>query len=193
MIRDMGLACSNRELANAWIAHGVPAWLYTFSFPLEPLERIAMKLHKLTDKVFHTHFPWKYLGDIHGIDVMFLWGPNWFMDIANIGSTALSNIMSCLWTTFAHTGDPNGLVGEPLPPNCADVHTTVARWPQYENSSRQFYSLTVPPEVHAIRAQNAWPDDEFPSDERCNLWSEMAFPWHEQLPSPRVAEGNYES
>lgn len=161
IIRDLAFQCSNREVAEAWDAHGVPVWLYTFSLDLGFLDRVTG------------------LGDLHGSDVLFvfrrfLWLPE---VLALRGVLPMADIVSCKWTTFAHTASPDGLGSGSWPPHCSDVHPRYPPWPRYARGGRQYYSLQYPPRVAALRANNTYPDDEFPSDRRCNMWNRQDSPW----------------
>ena len=170
MIRDVGFACSTREVAKGWGAYGVPVWTYTFSFDLGPL---------LGDD-------WGYgMGTFHSVDILFTFRHLlWLEMIAGVSHTLkMANVMNCKWTTFAHTGSPEGSPDAPLPNDrCDEVQETYSAWPPFQSQeARVYYSLQVPPQVVEVRSANRWPDDELPSDARCDMWDQVAFPWRRNV------------
>uniref|UniRef100_A0A7S4PVK7 Carboxylic ester hydrolase n=1 Tax=Alexandrium monilatum TaxID=311494 RepID=A0A7S4PVK7_9DINO len=162
IIRDPVFQCSNREIAEAWDAHDVPVWLYTFSYNLGFMDHISG------------------LGDVHGSDILFIFRHFlWLPEVLTIKSARpMADVISCKWTTFAHTGSPDGLGSSSWPPHCGTVHPKYPAWPRYSHNSRQYYSLRYPPGVGELRGNNTWPDDEFPSDMRCDMWKQQDYPWH---------------
>lgn len=163
VIRDAVFQCSNRALATQWHAHGVPVFLYTFAFDFGEL-----------DKYFR-------LGDFHASDLPFVWRNDlWLPELVRRtpGVARMGEIMSCLWASFALTADPNG---SPEPSlwlrNCGAVHGNVTAWPAF-GDRRLYYNLSVVPTVLQLRANNTHPDDEFPSDVKCDLWDQVLWPWH---------------
>lgn len=176
-LRDVVFQCSDRRLATQWAAHGVPVYLYTFSFDFGVLHNFGLK-------------------DFHASELFFVWRQDLgaFEKLPLRGDVRrMSDIMSCQWTAFAHVGNPNGPTWEPAGaalPGCNDVHGKVDNWPNFAER-REFYSLDFNrltfsyPRAKLLRADNTYPDDEFPSDQRCDMWDTVSFPWH-QGTSPAV-------
>jgi len=158
MIRDLGFMCSNRALATLWAANRLDSFLYTFSFDLG----VAVD--------------WERLGDYHSAEIDFVFRNKlrWNPLIARRPSAVdrMADIMSCQWTSFAYSGSPNAGAS----PNCGSVHGSAANWPSF-SLNRSYYSLQDTPKVVALRADNLYPDDEFPSDKRCDMWDAATFPW----------------
>lgn len=171
ILRDLSFQCSDRDLAEAWIDFGAPVWLYTFSLNLGPLDRLSG------------------LGDLHGTDVLFTWRHFlWLPDAISLhDATAMANLMNCKWAAFAHSGSPE-IRGNSTWPTCSTVWKSHAPWPSYNQETRLYYSLQLPPKVGHVRGNNSWPDDEFPSDVRCDLWASAQYPWH-PLPSSSRVDG----
>lgn len=172
VMRDLGFLCSNRRMASAWRARGLASYMYVFSFDFGHLEKLTT------------------LGDFHGADIVFIFRALLWIPELLPNSTAvqkLADIMSCQWASFAYAGNPNGVSGMPAPRNCQQIYKSVAPWPVYDDA-RKYYSLqatkTTGPKVGALRADNIFPDDEFASDTRCDMWDTVGYPWHS---SPAVA------
>jgi len=162
IIRDCSFQCPVRSLASEWSKHGVPVWLYVFSFPLGIIDNLTG------------------IGDLHGSDVLFVWRHFlWVPEALNLGGGAvrMANIVSCRWSTFAYTRMPDGPNRSSLPSHCTPVDSEFVAWPRYDQSARQYYSLQMPPQVGMLRSANAWPDDEFASDRRCDAWDAVRLPW----------------
>lgn len=163
MIRDLIFMCPLRALASAWFSSGLPTILYVFDFSYG-LAR------------------WIGLGDFHGSELPFVFR-NWLEFIKPIdpfqSPRRMSDIISCKWTSFAHGHDPNGGTNESKwLPGCQDIHGRYSAWPSF-GPERFFYTLKAVPEVHGILADNYYPDDTFPRDEKCDLWDHlgMYMPW----------------
>merc|ERR1712196_221807 len=168
---------TNRRIARTFHAHGLATYLYTFSFDFGGLEKLVT------------------LGDFHGADIIFvfralLWIPELLPMSGDV--QRMTDIMTCQWASFAYSGNPNGGGHASLtPPNCSSVHGKVSPWPLFDND-RKYYSLqtkgtSVGPKVGALRAGNKYPDDEFPSDEKCDVWDTVVYPWHQKsrsMPQP---------
>lgn len=165
MMRDLAFMCSDRLLASNWHARGLDAFVYSFSFNFGELDKLST------------------LGDFHGVDILFVWRSFlWVPELLPLSGfeQRMADIMSCQWASFAHSGNPNG-VGSTVR-NCEEVHGKVADWPTF-TSTRQYYSLQAShefggPKVRALRAHNTYPDDEFPSDSKCDMWDTVSYPWH---------------
>merc|ERR1719161_2112735 len=145
-LRDLAFQCSNRAIADAWLAHNVPVWLYTFSFDLGELDKISR------------------IGDVHGSDILFVWRHFlWLPDLLHIGgdTNGMADLVSCTWTSFAYAGNPNGDSTDSSS-RCKSVLSKYPSWPQYSKDLRQYYSLKMPPAVRALQPANKWPKDEFP-------------------------------
>jgi len=172
MMRDMAFQCSDRAVASSWASQGLDAYLYTFSFNLGEIDKVIQ------------------LGTFHASELVFVFKSYlWLAKLIPFAGKAqrTSDIMSCQWSSFAYTGNPNG--GEDRskwPPNCESVHGKVPQWPRFDAVSRNYYSLKSKPETKQIRPDNKYPDDEFPSDVKCNMWDNVTFVWEEkpQLLSP---------
>merc|ERR1712222_150211 len=90
----------------------------------------------------------------------------------------MSDIISCMWTSFAHTGNPNGGPDRSMwPPNCETVHGRVMSWPKFD-SRRLYYTLQTSPVVTPLQVDNKSPNDEFPSDKKCDVLDTISYPWH---------------
>ena len=125
------------------------------------------------------------VGDFHGTEVPFVF------DNVNINplkhwptrgdKQGMGNIMSCLWASFAYSGSPNGAAGK-MPLNCTDTHDKLPTWPSF-GSQRFFFSLNDEAGNHSkvreLQADNNYPDDEWPSDKRCDMWMALksGSPW----------------
>jgi len=177
-LRDTVFMCSSRRLADKWAASGLDTYLYTFSFDLGPVAKISR------------------LGDMHAFDIPFVFrqflGP--FKIISLSGNVeAMADVMSCQWTSFAHSGNPNGGSNvSAWPPNCEKVHGKVSAWPNFRDE-RSFYSLDYAgfphfarPNPKPLRADNKYPDDEFVSDSKCSMWDTVSFPWRPKATSSDV-------
>lgn len=163
IMRDLGFECSNRRLATGWHAHNLPAYLYAWDYDFGPLDKVLT------------------LGDFHGSDIVFVFRTFlWLVRLMPLRGDAsrMADIVSCLWTSFAYSGNPNGgNDASSVPPNCGDVHGKVAEWPAFDES-RQFYNLNDQPKVMPLRASNMYPDDSFTSDTKCDVWDTVQYPWH---------------
>lgn len=174
MVRDMLFLCPARALATSFVQKGLPAFLYVFHFDFG-----------LMDQVSH-------LGDFHAAELPFVWR-NWLEYVKALvplqSPYDMADIMSCKWASFAYNLDPNGGEDETLwPPNCNEVNKRYSDWPRFDVSQRLFYSLKAKPEVHAILADNIFPDDLFPRDPKCDLWDKLSayLPWQ----GPKAASKN---
>jgi len=169
-LRDFVFQCSDREMATAWTEAGLDAYLYTFSFDLGPV------LNKILP-----------LGDFHGSEIGFVFrnGLDTFKKLPLAGDVqGMSDIMSCQWTSFAYGGSPNGEVMSS--PNCKGVHGKVKDWPRFGDLPSS-YSLNDEflhkPKPIELRPDNTYPDDEFPSSQRCDMWNSVKSIWREP-PTP---------
>jgi len=170
-MRDLGFACSDRLVASSWKAKGLDAYMYVFSFDAGELDKFLP------------------LGDFHAMDVAFVWRALlWVPEVLPLSGAVqrMADIMTCQWASFAYTGNPNG--GAISIPNCDHVHKTVNPWPVFD-TERNYYSLKAGhepgrkggPQIVPLRADNKYPDDEFPSDVQCDMWDTVTFPWHTKL------------
>ena len=163
VLRDCLFQCGNRDMAEAWTRRGLSAFVYSFAFDLGPLDRIAN------------------LGDFHGIELPFVFEN---LDLVNWIPTrgdkrGMSLDMSCLWTSFAYSGFPNG--GVEVTPGCEGVQVDL--WPPF-GSQRVFFSLNDEvggrPKAVTLQADNKYPHDEYPSDKRCDMWMSVKYPWRDR-------------
>merc|ERR1712178_599949 len=117
----------------------------------------------LLDDVLH-------LGDFHAGELPFVF-KNW-MPLVKAAAPAqeaglMSDIMSCKWTSFAYSLDPNGASESVWPPGCAHINRKYSAWPIFGIHDQQFYHLTSHPDIRQIRSDNYYPDDLFPRNEKC--------------------------
>jgi len=168
-LRDLVFQCSNRELATAWTAAGLDAYLYTFSFDLGPALEVVP------------------LGDFHASEIPFVFKN--LLEVFELLPLAgnvqgMSDIISCQWTSFAYGGSPNGEVRSS--PNCDGVHGKIQDWPRF-GDLRSSYSLNDEilhkPKPIELRPNNTYPDDEFPSDFQCDIIDTVKSVWREP-PTP---------
>lgn len=170
-LRDLVFQCSDRELATAWTAAGLDAYVYTFAFNFGPA------LNKIVP-----------LGDFHGSEISFVFknGLEGYNKLPLVGNVqGMSDIMSCQWTSFAYGSSPNGEVVSS--PNCDGVHGKIHDWPRF-GDVRSFYELNDDlrhkSKPVALRANNTYPDDAFPSDSRCDMWTTVPTIWREPPTKP---------
>jgi len=157
MLRDLGLSCPSRAVADAWHAQGTSAYLYQFS-PAPELMKYAG-------------------GIVHGLDLSFWWhrydALKYAMPFEDLEH--LATLMSCKMATFAYTGSPNAASG---PTGCGSVQTSSAKWPSYDATAKQYYSFRSKAVVVQIPDKApVYPNDEFPSNERCDMWEKVDFPF----------------
>jgi carboxylesterase type B len=160
-IRDLVFMCPLRQLATAYAAQGLPAYMYVFHF----------NYGFLVDSVLH-------LGDFHAGEIPFVFR-NWLWVAEAIDRNQdpylMADIMSCKWASFAYTHDPNGGKREAdWPPGCTTVNRKYSSWPVFNSRDRLYYSLKIEPEVLPIRADNVYPDDLFPRDPKCDLIDDIS-------------------
>lgn len=165
LIRDVMFQCSNRALATSWASAQLPTYLYVFHYDFGFIDRVTG------------------LKDFHGGEMPFVFR-NWLRDIQAISPLQdpykMADIMSCKWASFAYTLDPNGGKDEEAwPPHCMQINRQYSDWPRFNSDQRLLYSLKSEPAIHQILADNRYPDDLFPRDEKCDLWDELApqLPW----------------
>eukprot|EP00928_Gymnodinium_smaydae_P018293 TRINITY_DN16970_c0_g3_i1.p1 TRINITY_DN16970_c0_g3~~TRINITY_DN16970_c0_g3_i1.p1 ORF type:complete len:626 (-),score=61.99 TRINITY_DN16970_c0_g3_i1:247-2124(-) len=161
-IRDLIFMCPLRQLASAYARQGIPAYMYVFHF----------NYGLLIDKVLH-------LGDFHAGELPFVFN-NWLDAIDVLAPLQeprlMSDIMSCKWSSFAYTHNPNGGTDESTwPPGCLEINRKYSSWPQFTTRDRLFYSLKIEPEVLQIRSDNYYPDDIFPRDSKCDMIDSISF------------------
>lgn len=169
-LRDAMFQCQSGALASVWAANGLDAYVYSFSFDLGPL---------LEDE---------NLGDFHGLELVFVF-KNDLEDLKLLpfrgNVDGMSDIMSCQWASFAYAANPNG--GSKTPPNCADVYSRVEAWPSFrtERAAYIFNDASVVAEdvpktsgPMVLQKSNTYPHDLYPSDDRCDVWAQMTYPWH---------------
>jgi len=170
-LRDFVFQCSDRELATAWTDAGLDTYLYTFSFNMGP--------------ALNTLVP---LGDFHASEIPFVFKN--FLEVLDLlplsgNVQGMSDIISCQWTSFAYGGSPNGEVV--ASPNCEGVHGKIHDWPRF-GDLRSSYSLNDEllhkPKPLKIRSDNTYPDDEFPSDRRCDVMKTVKSVWRERPTAP---------
>lgn len=163
LMRDAGFMCSDRFVARQWRDRGLEAFLYTFSFNFgDVLDSLP-------------------LGTFHGSELPFVW--HRLLDIIKLfpghgDQYAMADIMSCQWATFVHTGRPSSTNSSPLTPGCSHVHGLIQDWPLFTDEEH-FYSLRDSPLVRRLQAANKYPDDERPSNEKCDMWDTVSYPWHD--------------
>jgi para-nitrobenzyl esterase len=159
MVRDAVFMCSNRALASQWASQGLDAFMYVFAFDLGIVDDVVG------------------LGDFHSSEVPFVFRSANSSKILRSARAVqrMTDIISCQWSSFAYSGNPNGL--DTPAPNCNDVHGHVEKWPKFDDADRHFYSLQEVPKAVPIKPGNMYPHDEFPSDERCDVWDKALTPW----------------
>lgn len=161
MIRDVGFDCSNRAVVESFAAAGVPSFLYKFAW--NPW---------LNQKAKETGYG---PGVTHAFELPFVWRAPSMLAMLHkyllTDPTAMSNIVSCTWANFVFSSNPNGVSTGTLPSGCDGVE--FPEWPQYSNKSRQYISLKEQTEIHALSANNVYPNDEFASDARCDMWDKL--------------------
>jgi len=177
-MRDLGFMCSDRLVARQWRDHGLDAYLYTFNFNLGLLDKLLP------------------LGVFHGAEVPFVFRDpllNFIKLLPDGGNVQwMSDIMSCQWTTFAYTGNPNGdSNSSKLPPNCEHIHAKVPKWPVFAEDE-SYYSLQAShiiggPKARKLRSDNKYPDDERPNQAQCDMWDTVKFPWHKKTTTTTTA------
>jgi len=170
-VRDLGFQCSNRFLADSWHSAGLDPFVYTMSFDFG-----------LIDK-------WMNIGDFHASGLIFVFRSA-LLELAELqllssNAHRMADIVQCTWATFAKTGNPNGVPGMDFPRNCEKIIGSVVPWPAY-NETRHYYTLQVEPSVSQLQSNNTYPDDEFPSDYKCDMWESVSFPWHDESSSSHV-------
>jgi para-nitrobenzyl esterase len=153
--RDMLFTCSNREVATAWQAAGVPTFLYMFSFDFSGVIGSV-------------------LGDAHALELPFVWqnyaqvlGDLTDLDLFGHRYQDMADIMSASWASFVKCQEPRCAT----PPPHAEALTKLPQWPAFDASSRLFYSLRHEPAVETIQKSVAYRSDEFPGDDRCDFWA----------------------
>jgi len=166
IIRDFLFQCSDRALARGWAQNGLASYLYVFRF----------QYGVLVDRLLNVR-------DCHGSELPFVFR-NLLDAIKVIAPLSepetMADIMSCKWASFAYTHEPNGGSNESSwPPNCADVNRRYSDWPRFELSQPLWYDLSVNPKIQRVLADNFYPDDLFPRDEKCDLWDQLSqiAPW----------------
>jgi para-nitrobenzyl esterase len=172
MLRDLALSCSSRAVADAWYAHGLSAYVYQFSPSPELMEPMG--------------------GIVHGLDLSFWWHHydtlKWVMPFDDL--KGIATLMSCKMATFAYTGSPNAaFAAVPLPSGCVSVQTSNAQWPAYNTTDKRFYSIRKKSVAVQIPDKApVYPNDEFPSNERCDMWAKVDFPWRPIPSATKVLE-----
>lgn len=169
ILRDLIFQCSNRRVAQAWASHspGTKAFLYTFSFNMGLVQ--------------------KPLGDFHASELPLEW-KNWLPVYKTITKEVdrMSDIMTCKWAFFVYCQDPNGCPQGQSPAGCDDFAagtkgSRISYWPYFDSTQREYYSLNSEPSVGTLRADNKYPDDEFPRDEKCDFIDrvDLTLPWRD--------------
>merc|ERR1719329_93827 len=170
IMRDITFRCSDRKVAGLLSAQNIPVYLYTFSFNFGP--------------TLNTVVP---LGDLHGSELPFVF--DYAIDTIDLlplsgNATQMTEVRTCMWAAVAHKGNPNAPTDGSVVPGCDNVHGNrhVPNWPLYGADDREFYSFDWSfgsyPKPKAIQANNIFPDDEFPSDLRCDMWDSLTLLWH---------------
>lgn len=172
MMRDLIFLCPSRALAMAFAEQGMPTFLYVFDY----------QFGFLADEIVR-------ISDFHAGETFFVWRN--FLEAVKVLAPDqtpfdMANTMSCKWASFAYTHDPNG--GDDRsrwPPNCEKVNAAMSAWPRFDLQQRFFYLLNDHPEIRQVRADNRYPEDLFPRDEKCDLWDKLSIhaPWHESSPT----------
>jgi carboxylesterase type B len=161
MVRDGTFQCSDRHFAMVRAAKGLATYVYVFSFNLGA----------------YTKFTG--LGDFHAADLPFVFRNGlWFWELQPFARNAvrMANIMGCKWANFARAGHPEGEAVSS--PGCQGVDGTVVPWPDF-SLNFSYYSLREVPQVVQIQTNNTFPDDEFPSHARCEMWETVEYAWHD--------------
>jgi len=160
-MRDVTFQCSNRDVATVWASHGVPVFLYVFSFDFTGLVQ-------------------NKIGDAHAFELPFVWD-NWdkiFGTLSIRGSRKsyqhMADIMSCTWASFINCQAPKC---DTNPPHCDSALSAVPAWPQF-GDDRYYISLSANSQISSV--QNATPmyqSDEFPGDDRCDFFETAHLDW----------------
>jgi len=165
--RDSFFLCPARETAMHWSSHGQPVYEYVFSFDM------------------HTNvLPIiKDLTATHGFELPFVFR-NWDKGLGRAFGhphqyKKMTDVMSCTWASFVKCQKPK-CPSNP-PPNCADVLEDVPEWPQFSAQDRQYISLKDNTTIETIKSHVAFPDDEFPGDDRCDFWKTVDFSWQDTI------------
>mmetsp|Transcript_7156 Transcript_7156/g.10902 ORF Transcript_7156/g.10902 Transcript_7156/m.10902 type:complete len:593 (+) Transcript_7156:1294-3072(+) len=164
-LRDCMFRCPDRRLARLWSDAGEPTFLYTFSFNLGPIDKIVDG------------------SDFHTSELPFVW-KNYLPELLLLGVPEpwyASNVVTCLWARFVHCGDPNleGCSDIAKVPGCDDLPSGL-KWPQFNdpNYPRGVYlSLQKHPVAVELQEDNKYPNNEFPSDKKCDFWDNTTVLW----------------
>merc|ERR1712139_552591 len=90
----------------------------------------------------------------------------------------MRDVMSCTWAAFVQCQKPKC----PTPPkNCARVLNDVPEWPAFTPHDRKYISLKHQTTIETIKLHAPFPDDEFPGDDRCDLWKTVDFGWQNTI------------
>lgn len=167
-LRDFVFECSSRNVARAFNDHGVPAWLYSFSFDFG--ENVT-----------------KTLGDCHATELPFLFRN--YIGILNVllrgqhfGNVMhMSDAISCAWASHVTCQSPRCTSSVK---SCAGTERRAPEWPRYESKNQSYYSLRELPLVNKIK-EAMFPADEFPPDRRCDLLETLDLSWRDvRHPAP---------
>ncbi|GAB5359947.1 hypothetical protein AAMO2058_000585800 [Amorphochlora amoebiformis] len=168
-LRDCMFRCSDRRLAREWVKSKLPTYMYTFSFDLGPID------HLLDGGDFHvTELPFEFKNLLPELALLMVPNP-W----------KISNTLSCLWARFIYCNDPNksscngvkvkGCDGVLPNPKSEPL------WPDFSDSRYPkgvYLSLKKQLEVVGLQENNLYPNNEFPSDKKCDFWDVTPVSWH---------------
>jgi len=161
-IRDVIFQCSDRDVATVWASHGVPVYLYVFSFDFTGLVQ-------------------NKIGDAHAFELPFVWD-NWdkiFGTLSLQGSKKsyqhMADIMGCTWASFITCQAPKC---DKPPPNCKSTLKDVPAWPQFDGDNRYYMSLSGHSQISSVQsATPIYQSDEFPGDDRCDFFETANLDW----------------
>lgn len=161
-MRDVTFQCSDRDVAKIWSSHGVPVYLYIFSFDF-------------------TGFIENNLGDAHAFELPFVW-KNYEKILGTLsikgsakGYEHMSDIMSCTWASFVNCQAPKC---DQTPPGCDKIMPDVPDWPVFNADDMQYISLKTDSSIGTVQsATPIYQQDEFPGDDRCDFFETANLDW----------------
>jgi carboxylesterase type B len=174
LLRDCTFQCPNRRMARIWSQHGQPTYLYTFSYDLGPVDRYV------------------HGGDFHASELPFVFGTYlWALKLIGVPAPKkISEDIQSRWTSFVKYGSPNNNINSNNSRNGSQNTNSNVYWPRFDENSSfsgtggQYMSLKLPNSVKSLRADNVYPDNEFPSALKCDFWDKQKLEWEELRQHP---------